>query len=52
MTPSISNTLSGNEEEDSINPWEKGFGAVNLIWVSEYGSSTSFLVVRAAKVVG
>ena len=31
MTPSMSNTLSGKEEEDSIKPWEKDFGAVNLI---------------------
>ena len=31
MTPSMSKTLSGKEEKDSINPWEKGLGAVNLI---------------------
>ena len=31
MTPSMSITLSGKEEEDSIKPWGKDLGAVNLI---------------------
>ena len=35
MTPSISKTLSGKEEEDYINPWEKDLGAVSFICVSE-----------------